>query len=115
MIGGIQQLDAELLFDAVVMDALIVVIKTAGHRRQGRLGKGDRRRRRNAQQCAGIENDVGRRGRFIIAEIIGATWRRPRDRGLQHLDDIGDVDAAENLTRLDDIPRPAGTDSVQSG
>src|SRR6185437_15768679 len=81
--------------------------------RQLRLGEGDERRRRHTKQDAGEGDDLMRRRRLVVAEIVGRPGIGPRKGGFERGGDVLDMDAREDLAGLVDALRPAGAHGIE--
>src|SRR3546814_5239712 len=96
-----------------IAHAAAVGIEAGGHRRHLRRIERLFRRRCPAEQPSGIGDHILRRRRLVIGDIVDRAGIGPGDRGFQHGCDILDMDAAENLARLDDALRRAAADGVE--
>jgi len=109
------QRHAQLALDAAVADALVVLVEAARHRRQVRLLERHFRRRRHVQQGRGEGDDIRWWRGIVVAHIVGRARMRPCHRCFQHPRDVGDMDAAEDLARLDDAFGAALAHGVERG
>ena len=105
-IGREAKRNAEFPLDQGVGDALVVAIEGARHGRQVGLGEGHLRRRVDPHQGRGIGDHILRRRRLVVGDVEDAGGV-PCDRRLERLHDVVDMDAVEDLARLDDAVRPA--------
>ena len=107
---------AQLALDLCVVDALVVFIEAARHRREIGVLERNFRGRRRAEEFSRIEQNVLRRRRLVIRNIIntGASATPLAPNGDDHsLRDILDMNAVENLTGFHDAAGVASTDPVQ--
>ncbi len=80
-VGRVFQLHAQLVLDPGVRDALRGAVEAARHRRElGRL-EVDLGRRLDAEQPGGIGDDVLRRRRLVVGEVVDPPRRGPRHGG----------------------------------
>ncbi len=112
-IGRIRRRPAQHGFGARIRNALRFAVEAAGHRRQVRRLEGHLRRRLNTEQSSGVgHHRVGRAG-IVVGDIVNAIGRRSRDGGEDSSGDVVDVDAVEDLTRLDDAPGSSGLELIE--
>ncbi|MCH8926895.1 MAG: ComEC/Rec2 family competence protein, partial [Proteobacteria bacterium] len=113
LVVGIGERDAQFLLDAAVGDPLVVPVEAQRHGRELGRRDGHERRRRHAQKLAGGGDDLGRRRRGVVADVVDPAWVRAGDRSLQDAREVVHVDAAEHLARLMDALGGAGADLIE--
>ena len=105
--------DPQVALDARVGHALALAIEAAGHGGHGGGGEILGRRHRQVQQAGRVfQNDL-RRDRIVVAEVPDRARMRAVEGGEDDSRDILDMDAREDLPRLDDAPRGAGAQLLQ--
>src|SRR5438552_8892 len=109
----VAQSNAELAFDQAVRDSLVIVVKAARHRRHPRLFEWHQRRRFDPEEPGGVSDDRLGSCRVVVADIVDGTRPRPLHRGDQHIRQIRDMDAREDLARLVDPLRGAGAQRLE--
>src|SRR5690348_8804368 len=112
---GISEPHAQLALDAFVLHPLVVGVEAARHVAELRLRERHQGRRRDIEQRGRVVDDLGRRCRIVVADIVDSTRIGVGDRSGKDLRDIVDMDAAEYLAWLVDTLGPARTQAVEGG